>query len=70
VAPHDALPLQLLVFEPVLDAAHTFGRRTVVGELEDAAEQDGNVVELGPGALLDLGNHQMREVGIGLPKSK
>jgi hypothetical protein len=65
VAPDEALPLKLLVFKPVLDPAHALGRRTVVGQLEDAAEQDRNVLELGSGPLLDLGDDEMRQIGIG-----
>ena len=54
MTPDETLQLQSLVFEPVLDAGHLLRRRTIVGQLEDAAEQDRHVFEFGAGPRLDF----------------
>jgi hypothetical protein len=41
VASDEALSLKLFVFQPVLDTEHTHRRRAIIGQLEDAAQQDG-----------------------------
>ena len=59
MASDEALSLKLFVFQPVLDAEHTHRRRAIIGQLEDAAEQNRHVLEFDAGPLLDLGNDEM-----------
>ena len=56
--------LEPLVLGLVLDAGQALGRRAIVGQLEDAAEQHRHVLERDAGALLDLGDHEMAEIGV------
>jgi hypothetical protein len=49
----------------VLDPGERFGRRLVVGGLEDAAEQDRDVFEFYAGALFDRGDGLVAEEGVG-----
>src|SRR5262245_35163313 len=65
MAAYEAVHLEPLVFRLVLDAGQAFRRRAIVGELEDAAQQDRHVLERHPGAPPDLRNHQMAQVGVG-----
>ena len=61
----EASHLQPLVLALVLDALELHHRRLVVGQLEDAAKQNGHVIEVRAGALFDAGDHLVRKVGIG-----
>src|SRR6185436_9276023 len=49
----------------VLDPGERFGRRLVVGGLEDAAKQDRNIFELHVRALFDRGDRLVAEKGVG-----
>src|SRR5437667_1798337 len=62
---YEAAHLEPLVFRLVLDPCQAFRRRAIVGELEDAAQQNRHVLDLDPGASLDLGNHQLAQAGLG-----
>ena len=61
----EALGLQRVELALVLDAGERFGRRFVVGGLEDAAEQDRHIFELHAGALFDRRDRLVTEEGIG-----
>src|SRR2546427_827222 len=60
----EAAHLELLVLRLVLDPRKTLRRRAIVGELEDAAQQNGDVLERDPGASLDLRNNQIGQVSV------
>ena len=60
----EALGLERLKFALVLDAGERLGRRLVVGGLEDAAEQDRHIFELGAGALFDRRNRLVAEESV------
>ncbi len=62
---HEALHLQLFIGELAPNVAERDHRRTVAGQFEQAAEQDRNVVKFRTGALFDLGDHLMCEIGVG-----
>ena len=61
----EPLRLQPFVFRFVLDPLQGFGRRSIVRQFEDAAEQDRDVTEFGAATRLDCGDRAVREVGIG-----
>ena len=61
----EALGLQRVEFALVLDAGERFGRRLVVGGLEDAAEQDRHIFEFHAGALFDRRDRLVAEERIG-----
>ena len=67
---HKALGLELLVGAFVLDPLERHRRRDIIGEFEHSAQEHRNIFEGNTGSLLDRRNHQMAEVGVGLPKSK
>src|SRR5581483_10613368 len=60
----EALHFKPLVLGFVSDSLEALGRRTIVGQLEDATEQDRHVVELYAGARLDFPNAQMAQVRV------
>src|SRR5690349_22939617 len=61
----EALGFDGVEFAFVLDAGQRFGRRLVVGGLENAAEQHGNILEGRADALLDRRDGLVAEKGIG-----
>ena len=61
----EALHLQMLVGTLVWNASKCFGRRAVVGQLEQATQQDRHVVELCAGAGFDGRDQLVAQVGIG-----
>ena len=65
MAGHEPLGLARLVGQLVLHTGEGLGGRSVVGQLEDAAQEDRDVVEARAGALFDRRDHPMREIGVG-----
>jgi len=61
----ETLGLKRVKFGLVLDAGKRFGGGFVVGGLEDAAEQDRNIVELHADPLFDRRDRFMAEESIG-----
>src|SRR5262249_59763907 len=60
----EALGLQRHELRFILDASERLGRRSVVGGLEDAAEQDRHIFELRAGALFDRRDRLMAQKGV------
>src|SRR6202035_5760935 len=63
--PDETLGLDRVKLALVLDAGQRFGGRSVVGGLEDAAEQHRHIVELHAGPLFDRRDRLMAEESIG-----
>ncbi len=63
--PDETLRLQHLKLGLVLDAGERFGRRFVVGGLEDTAEQDRHIFEFHADALFDRRDRLVTEESIG-----
>ena len=65
VAAQEARGLERVVFRLVLDPAQRVGGRHVAGRLVHAAQQHRDVVELDASSLLNLGQREFGQIGIG-----
>ena len=65
----EALGLQGMELALVLDAGERFGRRLVVGGLEDAAEEDRDILNFTPVGFSILGIASWLRKALGVPKS-